>query len=186
MRPNVWAPSGGWYPDPKGWKGNLGKAYLLAGVIGAGIWYTSAQLEVRSSVRHPSPTIGCNVFNGEQWRGIHSHTDRVCPCGTWTQATRHKGHSPHGQRPLNAVPGFHPRSRGCTSARHSGSGGAPLTVRRGCSSRSGGSSAALYITTPPKPYVGLPSAVSGGLHHDACTPAVSFSPFGRRGVAQRG
>jgi hypothetical protein len=49
MRPNVWTPAGGWFPDPKGWKGNLGKAYLLGGVIGATIFYTSAQLEVRAA-----------------------------------------------------------------------------------------------------------------------------------------
>ena len=47
MRPNVWTPSGGWFPDPKGWKGNLGKAYLGLFVVGSAIFYTSASLEVR-------------------------------------------------------------------------------------------------------------------------------------------
>mmetsp|Transcript_32237 Transcript_32237/g.44722 ORF Transcript_32237/g.44722 Transcript_32237/m.44722 type:complete len:85 (-) Transcript_32237:283-537(-) len=47
LRPNVWTPSGGWYPDPIGWKKNLGRSYLALGVIGALVFYTSAQLEHR-------------------------------------------------------------------------------------------------------------------------------------------
>eukprot|EP00242_Pyramimonas_sp_CCMP2087_P010103 CAMPEP_0198206158 /NCGR_PEP_ID=MMETSP1445-20131203/9691_1 /TAXON_ID=36898 /ORGANISM="Pyramimonas sp., Strain CCMP2087" /LENGTH=77 /DNA_ID=CAMNT_0043878737 /DNA_START=595 /DNA_END=828 /DNA_ORIENTATION=+ len=64
LRPNVWTPSGGWYPDPKGWRGNLGKAYLALFVIGGTIAYTSAQLEHRPvKPAFPIPSMRwCNNF----------------------------------------------------------------------------------------------------------------------------
>lgn len=85
MRPNVWTPAGGWFPDPKGWKGNLGKTYLLAGVIGATIFYTSAQLEVRAHHAFRTASWSCSpshrrVFNvpaDEGGRGVWAQPGSV-------------------------------------------------------------------------------------------------------------
>ncbi|OJD32018.1 uncharacterized protein BKCO1_4200028 [Diplodia corticola] len=50
---HVWSPAGGWYSQPKNWKGNTA---IMGGVV-IGItslaWYTSAQREYRSKFPEP-------------------------------------------------------------------------------------------------------------------------------------
>ena len=42
----VWSPSGGWWCNPRQWRRNTVIAFGAIGVISAGVWYISAQLEV--------------------------------------------------------------------------------------------------------------------------------------------
>ena len=46
----VWSPSGGWWCNPRQWKRNTTIAFMAIGALSAGVWYISAQLEVRKNI----------------------------------------------------------------------------------------------------------------------------------------
>ena len=45
---SVWSPSGGWYPDPRGWRRNTAVAFGAVAVAAYFIGSLSAKLEVSS------------------------------------------------------------------------------------------------------------------------------------------
>ena len=138
MRPNVWTPAGGWFPDPKGWKGNLGKAYLLAGVIGATIFYTSSQLEVRAPHASPTASWCCSPshrmgFNGPRGLWADPGSVYIHPASRDSSLHLRRLASSHGEPPQRQMrSGF---SRMPETAQAGGLMERLLRFRRGCRSR---------------------------------------------------
>jgi len=54
---SVWAPSGGWYADPRGWRRNTAAAFAAIFVISAAVASVSARLEAR----RPSPCLAARA-----------------------------------------------------------------------------------------------------------------------------
>jgi len=55
----VWSPSGGWYPDPRGWRRNTAVAFGAVALISLFVGSVSASLEVRSPPTRSGDTVAC-------------------------------------------------------------------------------------------------------------------------------
>ncbi|KAK3278793.1 hypothetical protein CYMTET_13290 [Cymbomonas tetramitiformis] len=77
QRPNVWTPSGGWYPDPVGWRRNTGVAFIGLFALCGMVFYKSAENEYR--VQAPAFSIPSMMWGKSTFLRLscHVHVHRL-------------------------------------------------------------------------------------------------------------